>query len=439
MIDLPDTRGTPERDPASRAPAPRSRRLLVFACLVLLGAGGCAAMPLWRSSAQRRVPDRLVAAALGDAWRVPAGGTEKAAIPDPPEPANLRPCCAFGADLRVHLGFVVVPGFSLDNMRGLEDVGPHRYNIAPLEWSSSQDPGALSSENNGLLHSCRGGFLDLAHVRDCADLTIFLSAAIERRLEGGGVIELADQGGRRRLVIRAVDGDRIAGAARRRLAVALGQWAAFQVSTWHEIATWYGYSAMSTWPEKMSSFTPEDLYSNMLGIQLAAGILLARDGSSDTDYNDAMNAWLTVAFRRLQVTDKAAASAAIHAVDGKWWDSGRRVPDWQLVTRRNFETGTSLKPWIVPMAFAPQAGPDVGCAQAGPPLRLRNPSGYEGVRFDQDVTLEVDVADAVAETGLPFPRAGSRRLTQADFPALIGRIRQENRAEFGPGHDRPGG
>lgn len=340
--------------------------------------------------------------------------------------------------MKVHLGILVVPGFALDNMRGREDVGPHRYDIAPLELSSSQDPGALSSENNGLLYSCRGGFLDLAHVRDYADLTVYLSAAIERRLETGGVIELAEQGGKRRILVKAVDGERIVEAGRRRLAVALAQWVAFQVSIWHEIATWYGYSSMSTWPEKISAFTPEDLYSNMLGIQLAAGILAARGGSDATDYNNAVNAWMAVAFRRLQVSTKEAATAAIYAVDGRWWDSSRRVPDWQLVRKRNFETGASLKPWLVPMAFAPEAGPAIGCDRAGPPLRLRNPSGFEGVGFDHDVTVEIEVGDVVAAGGLPFPRPGSRRLTQADFHALIEKIRRENAAEFGPGHDRPG-
>ena len=406
--------------------------------LALVGCSGCAAIPLWRATPEVRAPDNVVAAALGDSWRgaIPAVAPAAATL-EPPEPTNLRPCCAFGTDLRVHIGFVPVPGFALDNMRGLEDVGPHRYDIAPLGSSSSAEPGALADENNGLLYTCRGGFIDLAHVRDCADLTVYLSAKVESLLETGGVIELAEQGGKRRILLEPVDGERIADVGRGQLSVAMAQWLAFQLSVWHEIASWYGFAAISGVPEKMSAFTPEDLYSNMLGIKLAGGIIAFRDSGDESDYNTAMNAWMKVAFRRMHVTTKASAAAAMHGVDGLWWDSTQRVPDWKLVLRRDFETGPSLKPWLVPMAFPPERALAIGCDRAGAPLRLRNPSSFEGVRFDSGATLQVDVDDAVAAGGFPFPRRKSRRITQADFPAIIEAIRRENAVEFGPGHDRP--
>jgi hypothetical protein len=411
----------------------------LIAALLLRPLAGCASTPQWRSSSAMRAPDRDVALALGDEHGVPVRSFDPASVPDPPEPTNLRPCCAFGADLKVHLGVVIVPGFALDNMRGLADVGPHRYNVAPLRSSSSTDPDALADENNGLLYTCRGGFLDLAHVRDYADLTVYLAAKIERLLGAGGVIQLAEQGGARRILVAAVDADRLAESGRLATAIGLAQWAAFQISTWHEIATWFGFASMSTWPEKMSSFSPEDLYSNMLGIRLAGGILAASDGSDETDYNNALNAWLTMALGRLQVTTKASATAAIYAVDGNWWDSSRRVPDWQLVRRRSFDTGPLLTPWIVSAETVAGPLPAIGCLRAGPPLRLRNPRGNGGVRFDRDVTVEIDVGDLLSASGFPFPRRGSRRITQADFPAILETIRRENSAEFGPSHDRPKG
>ena len=411
-------------------------RILLLSAL--LECAGCAAIPLWRTTAEGRAPDSTVAAAMGDSYLGPTPVFDPATIPTPPEPINLRPCCAFGADLQVAIGTVPVPGFALDNMRGPEDVGPHKYNIGLLETSSSEEAGAIAGENNGLIYTCRAGFIDLAHVRDYADMTVYLSAMVERQMDVGGVIELAEQGGKRRVVLEPIDAERIADVGRGRLAVALAQWLAFQISIWHEIATWYGYSAMAAWPEKISAFSPEDLYSNMVGIKLAGGIILLRDSSDEIEYNNAMNAWMKVAFKRMQVTTKASATAAMHAVDGRWWDSTKRVPDWRLVLRRDFETAASLKAWLVPMAFAPEPDPFVDCDNAGPPLRLRNPSNFEGVRFDRYATLQIGVDNALAASGFPFPDGKSHRITQADFSAIIEQIRLENAAAFGQGHDQPG-
>ena len=114
-----------------------------FFLSALLGCAGCAAIPLWQATPEARAPDRTVAAALGDSYRGPTRAFDPAAIPKPPEPTHLRPCCAFGADLKVEIGVVPVPGFALDNIRGLEDVGPHKYNIGVLQSSSSAEPGSI--------------------------------------------------------------------------------------------------------------------------------------------------------------------------------------------------------------------------------------------------------------------------------------------------------
>jgi len=89
------------------------------------------------------------------------------------------------------------------------------------------------------------------------------------------------------------------------------------------------------------------------------------------------------------------------------------------------------------MALAPDPGPAIGCANAGPPLRLRSPSSFDGVQFDRDATLEIDVEDRVAANGFPFPRRGTRRITQADLPSIIERTRREAVAAFGRGYDQP--
>jgi len=403
----------------------------------LLGCAGYATIPLWRVPVEVRAPDDDVAAALGDSYGGPTHGFDPAAIPEPPEPTNLRLCCVFGGDFKIVYGVVPIPGYVLHNMRGPEEIGPHKYNVGLLESVSSEEPGGLERENNGLVYTCRSGFIDLAHLRDYADITVYLAAKIARWMDTGGVIELADQGGKRRILLQPIDAERIADVGRHPLAVALAQWLAFQMSTWHELASWYGYAPVPYWPEKMSAFSPEDLYSSLLGIKLAGGIILFHDTSDDVEYEGAMNAWIKTAMKRMQTTTKESATAAIYAVDGRWWDSNKRLPDWQVLLRRNFDAGPSLEPWLVSMAFSPEPGPSIGCDNAGPPLRLRSPSSFEGVRFEHDATLEIDVEDRVAANGFPFPRRRTRRITQADLPSLVEQTRREAVAAFGRGYDQP--
>jgi len=394
-------------------------------------------MPQWRAPAEVRAPDGAVAAALGDTYRRATAAFDPTSIPEVPEPTNLRPCCAFGADLKVAVGAVPVPGFSLDNIRGPEEIGPHKFNIGLFETATDEERGVIERENNGLVYTCRGGFIDVAHIRDNADMTVYLSNSIARKMDAGGDILLSDQGGTRRIRLRAIPRQRIAAIGRRPLSLAMAQWLAYQISVWHEIATWYGYGTIPTWPEKVSAFSPEDLYSNLVGIKLAGGIIALRDTGDEDDYNRAMNAWMAMALKRLETVPRQDALQAMRSVDGIWWTSQARLPDFKLVLRRDFNIGPLVEPWLVDQAFAPAPGPDVGCTNAGPELILRVPSGLEGVRFEDDATLEIEVSDAVAAAGFPFPRPKSRVVTPADFAAIVERIRREHIAELGPRSDQP--
>ena len=73
---------------------------------------------------------------------------------------------------------------------------------------------------------------------------------------------------------------------RREIATPLRQWLAWQLSVWHEIATWYGWSHVSAFPEIASAFSPEDFYSNLLGIWLMGALVHERAAISEDSYND---------------------------------------------------------------------------------------------------------------------------------------------------------
>jgi hypothetical protein len=307
--------------------------------------------------------------------------------------------------------------------------------------SPGQDPSASRDwgERNGLIYTCRGGFIDIAHVRDYADLTVFLAAQVHHSLRHGGTVTLSDKGGTRRIVIHPVDAARLDAVGERGLALATGQWLAVRLAVWHEIATWYGWSTFRLFPETASAFSPEDVYSDVIGTRIAGGIIEAPAADTDTLYEANMNVWLERVLHRLGAQPAPVGRVAMFAVDGQWWDSSRRLPDKQRTVRRNVDIGPLLTPWLVTDAgIGPHAtgvldktcGPDVS------PLVLRNPDDFRGLPLRDVATLEIDVDPALVGRRLPLPR-DSNRITQDDFPAIVAAIAIEADDLFGEGAGSP--
>jgi hypothetical protein len=393
----------------------------------------------WRGT-HLRATEEDVAAALGDTSHQHGVELPGREVPDIPYARSLRPCCLFGHDLRVKVAGLTVPGVEIGNVLGLADVGPHRYDNGFLSISSSDPRGFVDDERNGLLYTCRGGFVDTAHVRDNADNTLALSFAVARNIYQGATIDVPPQGAAMRVRLRALPPDTIERYGWLRLSVALAQWIAYQLSIWHEIATWYGFASVSGFPEKNSSFSPEDLYSNQLGARISGAIILSGGARSDTEYNLNVDAWIAQVLKRLRVVSLRDAQAAVQELDGTWWDSARAVPDWMMVRHRRTDTGPLLQPWTLEMASPGPKGPGKplpACRDAGRPLVLRVEDGWNGVTFRDYATVEFEVGDAMAAEGFPFPRPGTRRVNQDDFPAVVSVIRRENAKVFGDAADRP--
>jgi len=410
-----------------------------FLLLLLIAlSAACAKAPRWDISDELRARDYLVAEALDDQHSERDPGFDASLLPVFPPPAKLRPCCAFGTQMKVSMGSLPVPLVSLGNVVGADDLGPHKYDNGLVTVDSSDHRGWIDLEKNGVAYTCRGGFIDTAHVRDNADLTIALFAQLLRTMDAGGAIELPEQGATLRALVKPVKRENLERYGHVELALAGAQWLAFQVSIWHEIATWYGFAAMKMWPERVSAFSPEDLYSNLLGIKLAAGIASNRGAQSEISFNRNMDAWLQQALKRLDAVPKDSGVTAMQSVDGLWWDSQARLPDWHFVRRRNMDVGGKIHPWRIEQARGKDRSGSAldECKETPPPLALRNPDGFEGLAFRDALTLEIEVGEPMA-AGFPFPDPGSRTVTQEDYPAIIASIRKENAAEFGEGADRP--
>ena len=364
-------------------------------------------------------------------------------VPDLPEPSRLRPCCVFGNDVGVGIRSIPIPGYEISNVLGIDDLGTHVYNhgALTLQRPEAGEP-VVTREGSGILYTCRGGFIDIAHVRDNADRTLYLAAQIGCLPATGGTIPLVDEGAQRRIVVHPLDARLVREYGIREVVTRLAEWLDFQASIWHEIATWYRWSA-TPFPEQPSAFSPEDLYSNLLGLKIAGEIVRRHAARSEEEYGRNVSALLRDALTKLGPLPAEATRSAFAYVDGIWWDSTLRVPDNRLVRHRNFELGPTLYPWKLVDAhasaalLAEQADYTQVCGGDWTPLGLNMPTRMGDVPFARLATFEIRPDAGLLENGFRLPDAGRGVVTAEDFPALIEDIRQAAARELGSGVELP--
>lgn len=260
-------------------------------------------------------------------------------------PESLRPCCAFGYDLQVRAVGVPIPVYQIGNVLTLSTLGKHHYNDSALE--AVKNIVGLSEEKNGLIYTHRGGFIDIAHVRDTADNTFYLFTRMYPSLGQRQRIFYSEELGLRRVQLYSFVPP-ASSVKRYTLAAWLAGHLAFQLAQWHEIAQWYGFQSVPGFSEEISAFSPEDLYSNLLGARLAINVLLQGHGDTVEHYNTAMEKALLKALIQLGAVSKQETERKFREVDGDWWNSKRRVPDKFLVLNRNYDLSENRLPTPVP-------------------------------------------------------------------------------------------
>ena len=123
---------------------------------------------------------------------------------------------------------------------------------------------------------------------------------------------------------------------------------AYELAQWHEIAQWNGFQSVPGFSEEISAFSPEDLYSNLLGARLAISVILHGHAGSVDDYNRAMDVALKKVLVKLMVAPRSETESMFRKLDGDWWNSQRRVPDKFLVLKRNYDMSDDRLPTPVP-------------------------------------------------------------------------------------------
>ncbi|MFG1174532.1 DUF4056 domain-containing protein [Erwiniaceae bacterium CAU 1747] len=313
-----------------------------------------------------------------------------------PKPDGLRPCCAFGYNLRAKLFGIPVPGYQLDNIVAPWQTGEHHFNPSFRDTLTSLI--GLNNEHNGLVYTHRAGFIDLAHLRDSADNTLWLFSHIWPRMGLATTLKLDDELGQREIRLFAFTPPADA-SERYRLAVYLAAHLAFELAAWHEVAQWYGFESVPGYSEGVSAFSPEDLYSNLLGTRVAIDLLNAGDGASLPRYQQAMSGMIPQALAQLQAESPAGTRFRFDMLDRLWWNSRCRLPDKFLLRYRNYDV--SERRWPSRAAEGVSA------------LWLTLPDRFHGQALAAFGRLEILPGHNM--TNLPAP---VRHYLFSDFPAL---------------------
>jgi hypothetical protein len=219
-----------------------------------------------------------------------------------------------------------VPFIKFNQITSLENIGPHHYL-------------GSSKEGDGIIYTRRGGFIDMAHLRDQADWTAYLYSLINI-YKGKDTIEqpIGHEGGEKILKLMVplnTDSSDIMILAAR---------IAYDLSIWHEIATGFGESSVPFISERFSSFSVEDAYSNLLGATLGMKAL-----KSELPYEEAMTQFISNTLDSLGVVKTEAETyAALEDVRNVWWTREARLPSNKITLQRLVKVYPAIQPFLVP-------------------------------------------------------------------------------------------
>jgi len=227
--------------------------------------------------------------------------------------------------------------------------------------------GFTLNERNGMVYTCKAGFIDIAHVREAADRTAYLQRVTYRNLISGNknfsfnIIEPSKYRVSLSYPTNWKDYTRQKKETiAKDVSIHLGQYLAHTTLIWHEIVTWYGFATAGIFPDTISAFSWEDTYSDVMGVSLAGKAL--RD--EKRDYDEAMTELLSQKLEELGVQSAPTARKAAKQIEGKWYTGGLYF--FVDMKRRNLDVGLDdqwISPWLVP-GICPEAEPSP-CAVPG--------------------------------------------------------------------------
>ena len=324
--------------------------------------------------------------------------------------------CGGGTEPRLRLGCYPTPtaGTTFPDPNSL---GPHRY---------------AGSDSKGMLYTCRGGHIDLAHLRIAADWTMYLSQmSYDHLMRNESEFSYTSKPARSRYYVQIGyprgwadmepnERERVA----REVSVRLGQYFGYVASTWHEIVTWFGYKFVAFLPEFASSFSWEDSYSNLLGTQIAAAAFRDRLG-----YDEAMTLGIDRELKKLGVRSAATAKWAGEKVRGDWFSG--RVVYMVKMKKRNFDIG--LDDGYVTPTLVPDLSECRGAEAQPQAVPTLDDVGEFGFSVKLEIQPKIRASKKILRVAYGDGGKGGKRVEPAvHFRRLMSYIRQDAVKRIGP-------
>ena len=298
-------------------------------------------------------------------------------------PRIIRACCAFGYDLKLW----GVPFVNIDQVISIDDLNEHHYM-------------GDKSEGIGTMYTHKGGFIDMGHLRDQIDWTRYLyTTVINSRGKGEVVLHLRNEAGRKTLYLD------IPAELEKSDCILLAGKITYDLSLWHEISTWYGASTIPLMPEKFSSFSVEDVYSNLLGIHIGMKAL-----NSELPFNELATKIIASTLDSLAVVKTPIETYdAYDAIHNKWYTSKKRIPRANVTLKRDTDVLNVVRPWLVPNDTISIKDPIVLDV---PLLNTKGELLTDFYQFTIDLNSKIPVEEL-------FPLKQSRLINQDDFVVLL--------------------
>jgi hypothetical protein len=211
--------------------------------------------------------------------------------------------------------------------------------------------GSFIGEHDGIVYTDCGGHIDIAHLRIAADNVYYLYNKISRQLNAGCAdftCSLNTDTSIFDIDIKCPPDFSVLPPDKQQkiidnVSLEAAQYVAWQMVTWHEVATWFGQKLFGVVPQFQSAFSWEDNYSNLLGVILAAKAIR----HPDQNFNDDMTVLLKEELGKLGSRSADVAQYASEKMRGKWYTGYFDVH----ILKRNFDIGIDdgyVSPVLVP-------------------------------------------------------------------------------------------
>ncbi|MCF7954748.1 MAG: DUF4056 domain-containing protein [Phycisphaerae bacterium] len=287
-------------------------------------------------------------------------------------------------------------------------------------------------EKTGMVYTCKGGFIDMGHLREGIDRTAFLTELTKKNLSEGKTefnFKIIEPSVYWVKITLPGDWEDKTEASKTKIineaSIYLGQYFAHTSMIWHEIITWYGYSSTGIFPENISSFSWEDTYSDIMGTCIAVEALL----TDSSNFDMAVTRLINRTMLELDAQSPKVARQAAEQIKGKWFTGNMYI--FVAMKKHNFDVGFgdgSVTPLLVP-GICPDAKP-LPCPtpdmkflkRLGIKLQLEiEPKSLERKKIFNEINLAKDK---------------DRMIPSIHFPLIIGELRRKVIANMGENSSR---